>query len=100
MTVTDIVEQLAAHKTLGSAPRHELEWIAAHGTIRHLEKNEILTRADKNISVDGLYVLLSGRIAIYVDRGSGTNKVMEWLAGDSRAQDGGPRARVQIKGPA
>jgi signal transduction histidine kinase len=82
MTVTDLVEQLAAHKTLGSAPRTELEWIAAHGSIRHLEKNEVLTRADKNVSVDGLYALLSGRIAIYVDRGSGTNKVMEWNAGD------------------
>jgi signal transduction histidine kinase len=82
MTVTDLVEQLAAHKTVGGAPRTELEWLAAHGTIRQLEKNEILTRADKNISVEGLYVLLSGRIAIYVDRGSGTNKVMEWNAGD------------------
>jgi len=82
MPVTDLVEQLAAHKTLGSAPRHELEWIAAHGTLRHLEKNEVLTRADKNISVEGLFVVLSGRIAIYVDRGSGTNKVMEWKAGD------------------
>jgi signal transduction histidine kinase len=82
MTVTDLVEQLAAHKTLGSAPRSELEWIAAHGTIRHLEKNEVLTHANANISVEGLFILLSGRIAIYVDRGSGTNKVMEWKAGD------------------
>jgi signal transduction histidine kinase len=82
MTVTDLVEQLAAHQTLGSAPRHELEWIAAHGTIRHLEKNEVLTRANFNVSVEGLFIVLSGRIAIYVDRGSGTNKVMEWKAGD------------------
>jgi signal transduction histidine kinase len=82
MTVTDLVEQLAAHKTLGTAPRTELEWIAAHGIIRHLEKNEVLTRANANISVEGLFILLSGRIAIYVDRGSGTNKVMEWKAGD------------------
>ena len=82
MAVTDLVEQLAAHKTLGSAPRAELEWLAAHGIMRHLEKNEVLTRADKNISVEGLFIVLSGRIAIYVDRGSGTNKVMEWKAGD------------------
>lgn len=82
MTVTDLVEQLIAHKTLGSAPRSELEWIAAHGVIRQLEKNEILTRADKNIAVEGLFVILAGRIAIFVDRGSGTNKVMEWKAGD------------------
>jgi signal transduction histidine kinase len=82
MTVTDLVEQLAAHKTLGSAPRPELEWVAAHGIIRHLEKDEVLTRANSNISVEGLFVLLSGHIAIYVDRGSGTSKAMEWRAGD------------------
>lgn len=82
MAVADLVEQLAAHKTVGSAPRRELEWLAAHGTMRHLEKDEVLTRANSNISVEGLFVLLSGRIAIYVDRGSGTNKVMEWKAGD------------------
>jgi signal transduction histidine kinase len=82
MTVTDLVEQLAAHKTLGSASRRELEWLAAHGTMRHLEKDEVLTRAGVAFRVEGLYVLLSGRIAIFVDRGSGTNKVMEWLGGD------------------
>jgi signal transduction histidine kinase len=82
MTVTDLVEQLAAHTTLGSAPRAELEWIAAHGIMRHLEKNEVLTHANVNIAVEGLFILLSGRIAIYVDRGSGTNRVMEWKAGD------------------
>jgi signal transduction histidine kinase len=82
MTVADLVEQLTAHKTLGSAPRRELEWLAAHGTTRHLEKGEVLTRAGVAFSVEGLYILLSGRIAIFVDRGSGTNKVMEWLGGD------------------
>jgi signal transduction histidine kinase len=82
MAATDLVEQLAAHKTLGSAPRRELEWLAAHGTMRHLEKDEVLTRAGVAFSVEGLYILLSGRIAIFVDRGSGTNKVMEWLGGD------------------
>ena len=82
MTDSELVEQLAAHKTLGSAPRQELEWLAAHGAIRHLQKNEVLTRTGVNIVVEGLFVMLSGRIAIYVDRGSGTNKVMEWLAGD------------------
>jgi signal transduction histidine kinase len=82
MAATDLVEQLAAHKTLGSAPRRELEWLAAHGTMRHLEKDEVLTRAGVAFNVEGLYILLSGRIAIFVDRGSGTNKVMEWLGGD------------------
>jgi signal transduction histidine kinase len=80
MPVTDLVEQLAAHKTLGGAPRRELEWLVAHGSIRSFEKNEVVSA--KGGTVEGLYVVLSGRIAIYVDRGTGTNRVMEWHAGD------------------
>src|SRR4051812_34929346 len=37
LTNTDLVERLAQHKTLRSAPREELEWLAAHGTVRVLE---------------------------------------------------------------
>ena len=38
--------------------------------------------SSKHARVEGLYVLLSGRIAIFVDRGAGPNKVMEWREGD------------------
>ena len=31
MTATDLVDRLAGHKTVGAAPREELEWLAAHG---------------------------------------------------------------------
>ena len=34
VTPADLVEQLARHATLGAAPRAELEWLAAHGTLR------------------------------------------------------------------
>ena len=27
----ELVERLVEHRTLGGAPRHELEWLAAHG---------------------------------------------------------------------
>jgi len=80
MPVTDLVEQLAAHKTLGTAPRQELEWLAAHGSIRSFEKNDVISATGGIVA--GLYIVLSGRIAIYIDRGSGTNKAMEWRAGD------------------
>jgi signal transduction histidine kinase len=32
--------------------------------------------------VEGLFVLLSGRIAIFIDRGAGPQKVLEWRGGD------------------
>ena len=80
MTPTDLVDRLAEHKTLGAAPREELEWLAAHGSLRHLDTGDVLT--PKGVRVDGLFVVLSGRIALHIDRGAGPHKVMEWRAGD------------------
>ena len=36
----------------------------------------------KGAAVQALYILLSGRLALFVDRGSGPNKIIEWRAGD------------------
>ena len=80
MSHADLIEQLVQHKTLGAAPREELAWLASHGTLRHLEDGEVLT--PMGAAVEGLYVLLSGHLAIFVDRGQGRHKVMEWRAGD------------------
>src|SRR5579862_8035710 len=80
MTEIDLIEQLAEHKTLGAAPREELAWLAAHGTLRNLRACEVLTA--KGSPVEGLYVLLSGHVTLCVDRGSGPQKVIEWRGGD------------------
>lgn len=76
----DLVERLAAHRTIGAAPREELAWLVAHGTLRHLDEGSVLTT--KGLPVDGLYVVLTGHIAIFVDRGTGRRKMMDWRAGD------------------
>ncbi|MBL8219610.1 MAG: cyclic nucleotide-binding domain-containing protein [Bryobacterales bacterium] len=80
MRHTDVVDRLAEHKTVGSAPREELEWIASHGALRQLSVGDVLTA--KGTQVAGLYILLSGRIVIFVDRGAGPQKMMEWREGD------------------
>ena len=80
MTTTDLVDRLAAHTTLGAAPREELEWLASHGSLRHLNVGDVLSA--KSAPVEGLYVLLTGHVAIFVDRGAGRHKMMEWRAGD------------------
>jgi|SoiMethySBSTD1v2_1073268.scaffolds.fasta_scaffold54434_2 signal transduction histidine kinase len=82
MTATDIVERLAAHRALGAAPREELTWLATHGSIRELNAGHVLTAKDRTI--EGLFVVLSGRITISVDRGggSGPRMIMEWRGGD------------------
>ncbi len=80
MTSADLIDRLAEHKTLGSAPREELAWLASHGTLRQLNAGDILSA--KGSQVAGLFVVLSGRFAMMVDRGAGPHKIMEWRAGD------------------
>ena len=76
----DLTDRLAEHKTLSAAPRRELEWLAAHGSIRELNAGEVLSA--KGVQVDFLYVVLSGRLALFADRGAGPVKIIEWRAGD------------------
>ena len=80
MTETNLVDHLAALKTFRTAPRSELEWLASRGTVRHLETGEVLSA--KGQPVLGLFVVLSGSVAIHVDRSAGPHKVMEWREGD------------------
>jgi signal transduction histidine kinase len=80
MTAPDVVDRLAKHKALGAAPREELEWLASHGALRELQVGDVLSA--KGVPVEGMFVVLSGRVAIFVDRGAGLHKIMEWHEGD------------------
>ncbi|MGA7992821.1 MAG: ATP-binding protein [Thermoanaerobaculia bacterium] len=75
-----IQERLAAHRLLAGAPRGELAWLAARGRLEKFEAGGVV--APKGQQVLGLYIVLSGHLTIYVDRGAGPHKVMEWRAGD------------------
>ena len=77
----NLVDRLAAHKTIGGAPRHELEWLAAHGRLRHLEPGEILTARAAGF-VEGLFIFLTGQVGLHVDRANGREKIVEWHGGD------------------
>jgi signal transduction histidine kinase len=76
----DLKDRLCAHRTLGSAPQSEIEWIARNGVLRHLDPGAVLT--SKGGQVEGLHILLDGHFSIYVDRGTGRRKIMEWRGGD------------------
>jgi signal transduction histidine kinase len=76
----DLVDRLAAHRLVGSAPRSQLVWLAAHGQLRRLEAGESVL--SQGAEMYGLYVVFSGRISVYSDRGGGKRKVMEWTGGD------------------
>ena len=78
--MTPVLDRLAAHRTLASVPREQLEWLAAKGVVRTLDPGEILTSSSG--PVKGLYVVLDGHLSIRVDRGAGPRVVMEWHGGD------------------
>ncbi len=73
---SDIVDRLAQHKILGAAPREDLVWLAEHGTLRRFQEGEQLST--KGAPVLGMFVMFSGRFALFVDRGAGPQKLLEW----------------------
>jgi signal transduction histidine kinase len=77
---TSLVDRLAGHRTLGGAPRRELEWLAAHGTLVHYAAGDLLARRDEVPTI--MVIMLSGGGAVYIDRGAGRKKFMEWHSGD------------------
>jgi signal transduction histidine kinase len=80
MKTEELVDLLASHRTIGKAPREELVWVAEHATLRHLQQGEVVSRQTE--LVDGLHIVLTGRMSIYMNRGTGLRKMMEWQAGD------------------
>jgi signal transduction histidine kinase len=80
MTTAKIVEELVAHRAIGKAPREELQWIATHGQVRTFAQGEMIFRSTEIL--DGLYIVLAGKVALYVQRSGGLRKMMEWSAGE------------------
>jgi len=83
----EMVRRLKAHRTLGAAPDAELAWLAAHGVVRLFAKGSVFVATGDTVgktyrAIEGLHALLSGHLSIYVDKGEGRHKVMEWLPGD------------------
>ena len=103
MTVTELVEQLAAHRTVGSAPREELEWLASRAELKRFDVGDVITPLGQPLR--SLFIILSGRLSIRVDRGSGSRKVFEWQAGDVSgilpySRLGAPPGTVTVDEPA
>ena len=75
-----LLERLTQHRTLGKAPRAELEWLVDHGRLQRFEIGDLV--ANHTQRLENLYVLFEGHLVIYVERGGGRRKVMEWYGGD------------------
>jgi signal transduction histidine kinase len=74
-----VLEKLAAHTTLGDAPRAEHEWLAAHGTVKRADVGEVIVA--KGDPVPGIYIIFSGSAVLRTDRGAGSHKIYEMAAG-------------------
>jgi signal transduction histidine kinase len=81
--VTDqtLIDRLAALPTLASIPRAQLEWLAAHGEILHFEQGESLFTKGQSVVAD-LWIVLSGRFSIRLERGGIARIAKEWQRGD------------------
>ncbi|HXT69076.1 MAG TPA: ATP-binding protein [Vicinamibacterales bacterium] len=75
-----LLDRLSQHRTLAGLTAKELDWLVKHGEVLTLAIGDVLT--SKSSPVRGLFIVLSGHLTIYVDRGAGRQKVMEWHGGD------------------
>ena len=79
----ELIDRLAAHRLIGHAPRHELEWLAAHGELRRFEVGEV--PQPKGTPAEHMVVQLSGVVSTYVDRPTGRRFLLETKGGDLTA---------------
>ena len=80
--MSEILDRLIGHKTLGGVPREELEWIAEHGEFVSYKGGDVVSA--KTTPVTSMYIVLSGHVAIHVATAAGAapRKIMEWRGGD------------------
>jgi signal transduction histidine kinase len=77
----ELLERLEKHRLLGESPRAELEWLIANGTLRHLRVGDIVS-SPQHGPVEELFILLSGRVGMYIERAGVPRRVIEWKGGD------------------
>jgi signal transduction histidine kinase len=80
MDSADLVDRLANLSNLAGIPREELGWLVAHGDYEVHEAGTVV--APKGERVERLWIILSGHIAVRVDRGAGPRRVMGWRTGE------------------
>ena len=80
MADAELVERLANVRSLKGLPRNELEWLADHGKVESYRAGAVFR--PKDYPIPGLAIVLSGAIAIHVDRMGVQRRIMQWHGGD------------------
>ena len=76
----DLMNRLAQHRALGSAPKDEHAWLVAHGALRKFAVGDVITV--KGTESKRLMVIFDGHLVLRMDRGAGSHKIFEWRGGD------------------
>jgi signal transduction histidine kinase len=76
----DLINRLKALSSLEKIPEKELKWLIEKGQFGIYETGTIV--GPKGKPVDKLWIILSGKVAIRVDRGVGPKLVAVWQAGE------------------
>jgi signal transduction histidine kinase len=76
----ELLARLTANRSIGGAPREELEWLIAHGEVRRLDPGDVLGAPGDE--THEMIVILTGHIAVYQNRLGARRKLAEWTAGD------------------
>ncbi|MBL8983374.1 MAG: GHKL domain-containing protein [Gemmatimonadetes bacterium] len=79
MTIENVKERLSRVRVVQDVGAAELDWIVAHGEVRHLPVGPHFRKGD---GVEYMWLVLEGRISVHVDQGLGPRKVMTLATGD------------------
>ena len=75
-----LVDRLSALPELSWVPAGELAWLVAHGELRSGPPGAVIGPAHQRIP--DLWVIVSGTVAVHIDRGSGPRRVIVWGPGE------------------
>jgi signal transduction histidine kinase len=64
----NLIHSLESLPTMAQIPRPELEWLAQHGNLETYQPGLIFSKGKK---IENLYIILEGKLAVYIDRGAG-----------------------------
>jgi signal transduction histidine kinase len=71
MLADDVVDTLASLTLFEGVPRAELEWLCARGEVQRLAPDTMLR--DVGSSVDVMWIVLEGHVAVHVGKAGGTS---------------------------
>jgi signal transduction histidine kinase len=75
-----LVERLSTVRALKGVPGSELEWLVEHGRVESFAAGTVFR--PHSLPMPGLSVLITGSLAIHVERLGVQRRVMQWHAGD------------------